>query len=473
MFTYLKNILRFVCLFLVCLFYVSCQNLQQKKKALPDHLTEEKKEPVLSPVLSSTPITPPIIDKNDSEVQADTAFLKGEKALFHGQTTKALRYFKQALLLAPHSNHLLKKIAEIYEKEGFFSEALHLYKKLSQKTTNNKEFLQKIIEIYKRKGLDKKAFEIHTRLLKKEPHRFSLILEQALFLIHQENKKEALKILKTAEIKATTAEEKAQTILAQAFIFSQFQETYKSLKIMKKLNNLKIREEAIVLKIAELYQFLNQPLLAIQHLENFQKNWGFNKSISESLLKHYTAIPDWEKVHQHLNQIQAMGDLKPDYYFYKGMLLVKQKNYDKALTFFKDLIAQAPRQGQYLYFLAFIYEQKKEWFPSLKIYNQVPKTSPLFLAAKLKMTQILKQLGRKKESFALLRKLSFSDEGMSSQALLVYAESLWTSGQKKEALQALIKGLSYKPFQADLLLLKNRYLKSLKKEDIAFNLTDV
>ena len=461
MFGYLKNILPVIWIFFMYFSYVSCQNLQHKGKMFPDRL-EEKKPQTLLQLSGKSPVT----DKNYFKFQADTAFLKGEKALFDGHTTQALGYFKQAVSLVPHSFHLLKKVAEIYENEGFFAEALNLYRELSQKTANNKEFLQKITEIYKLKGLNNEALDNHKKLLKKEPHNFLLIFEHALLLIHKENWNESLKILQKAEKKAVIDKDKAQAILARAFIFTQIQEPYKSLKVMKKLIHLEIREESIVLKIADLYQFLNQTPLAIQYLENFQKKWGFNELISESLLKHYIALSDWEKIRQHLDQIQVEGYLEQDHYFYKAMLLIKQKDYAAALGFFKDLVIQSPNQGQYLYFLAFVYEQKKEWFKSIKTYNQVSKSSPLFLAAKLKMTQILKQLGREKESFSLLKRLSFSDNGVSSQALLVYAESLWKSGHKKKALQVLIKGLNYKPFQADLLFLKKLYLKNLKEAGV-------
>lgn len=471
-----KNFFKPLWLFAVFSPCFSCQNLDHKKKSFStqnfyayqkniDFNKKRCRNTVSSNLQNSSS---QVIDQNYFEIQADSAYLKGEEAFLEENHIEALKYFKTALLFAPDSFHLQKQIATIYEKEGLFAEALNRYKILSQQRKANEEFHKKITAIYILKDLNKKAIENHQHLLRQKPHNFSLHFEQALLFINQGEWTEASRALKQAEAKAFSPEEKIQVILSKSYIFAKLQKIPKSLKTMSELRGLQIRKEEFILKIAGFYKSLGQHSLAIGYLENFQKTQGLTKAISKSLLDHYIATAKWEKALQQIEQIQALGYSEDYHYFYMAMLLMEKQNYDRALIFLKDLIERDPKRGQYLYFLALAYEQKKEWPQALKTYNQVPASSPLFLAAKLQVAQVFEKMGKQKESFFLLTKLSFSESGIKSlQALLLYAESLWNSGHKEQALHVLTKGLAFNPSHPDLLFLRGFYLKESGQVDLA------
>lgn len=459
----LKNLLKTTGFLCLLPFSLPCESLESTKSSLRQKNTDFKRK-ALNPTLQDSPI----IDKNYFEIQADIAYLKGEEAFFKRDTTKALRHFKKALLFAPHSLHLQKRLAEIYEQEGLFAEALRLYKKLSKAGVNHKSLHQKISSIYSLAGLNKKALENYQALLKKEPNNFSLWLEKALLLIKQENWPEALKSLRTAEEKASRPEEQVQVILSQSYIFASLQDFPKSLKNMKKLAGLPIYREDLILQISDFYKSLGQNALAIHSLESFQNRQGLTKWVSKSLLDLYISSADWKKALQQIERAQALGYFEEQHYFYMALLLIEKKNYDRALIFLKDLVTKNPKQGQYLYFLALTFERKKEWRKALKFYNQVSESSPMFLLAKLQVSQALKHIGRAKESFSLLEKLAFpKEEGLSLQALLLYAESLWDSGHRKKALHVLTKGLNQQPFHTELLFLRGLYFKESGQTELA------
>ncbi len=458
---HLKKPLKSSGLLLPLLSCLSCQSLDTQHLSLNRHNNACKKNVDLKkPSLhDETSACSPVIDNNHFEIQADSSYLKGMTALFDKNNTNALNHFKTALLFSPNSLHLKKQLAETYEKEGLLAEAFNHYRALSKNTENNKKFLKKITQIYSLRGLHQQALKNHQFLLKQDPDNASLWLKQALLLTDQENWTEALKTLNQAEIKASNPKEKVQIILSQSYVFTKLKNPQKSLMIMNKLANLQIHTESFALKIAEFYKFLKQPSLATEYLERFQKTQGITKLVSKKLLDYYIDSSKWEKAFQQIEQIQKSGYFENHHYFYTAMLFIEKQNYDRALVFLKDLVAKEPKDGQYLYFLAFAHEQKKEWFKSISVYNQVPKTSPLFLAAKLQVTQVLKKTGQQKKSLNLLKKLSFSERGMSLQALLFYAEDLWDAGYKKKAIHVLTKGLGYKPSHADLLLLRAFYFK--------------
>ena len=453
----LKSI-RFFVVFLSCL---SCQSPHKAQPAFQKQnakkIKADKKE-----ALKQNPSAPQSIDKNDFETRADSFYLKAETAFFTGDNTKALKYFKKALLYAPDSFHLWTRIADIYEQEGLFAEALSHYRKLLQKTGTNNRLYEKLTDIYALSGLNEKALEQHQQLLNQEPDNFSLWFKQALLLIRQEDWTSALKALNTAETKKHQLEEKIQLILSQAYILNKLDDKAKSLKTMNKLADLQIHNEELALKIAGFYKSLNQNLLALSYLEDFQKKQGFTKEVSKTLLDYYISFEKWDEAIRQMKKIQVLGQLENYHYFYMAVLLIEKQNYDQALAFLKDLIAKEPQNGQYLYLLASVYEHKKDWLKALEIYRRVHSSSPHFLMAGLNSARVLSRMGQKQSSLNLLKKLSFSEDGdCSPQALLIYAESLWNSGNKKKALLVLTKGLNRKASHEDLLFLRGFYRKQI------------
>ena len=465
-FEQLKIPLKITWIFIIFLSCLSCQSLDHTKKFVTEnaHIYKKNGGPQSESLKSASSIQKnsqsPIIDSNYFELQADSAYLKGEEAFFAGRRTEALKHFKKALLFAPNSSHLRKQIIQIYEQEGLFAEALSRYKAFSQTMGKNKEFHQKLTNIYTLRGLNNKALEHLQLLLKQEPDHFLPWFKQALLLIHQRDWTEALKALKTAKTKATNLEEKVQVVLSQSYVFACLQDVSQSLKTMSQLARFQIPHEKLVLQIADFYKSLGQHLLALSYLESFQKTQGVTKQISQSLLDYYISSENWEKAGQQMEHIQALGQFANHHYFYMAMLLMEKQDYDRALAYLKDLVSAEPKQGQYLYFLAFIYEQQKQWIKALETYNQVQVSSPHFLAAQLQAAQLLKQMGQQKKSFSLLEKLSFSSYGdIRPQALLLYSESLWNSKYRKKALNVLTRGLERQPFHIDLLFLRGFYFK--------------
>ena len=474
-----KNFLKIFCILFVFLFCISCQNLNRSKKSnRKNSYTYQKSEKnfdfqkndINSSFFTTKKNIQPIIDHNYFETQADSFYLKAEEAFFENDNQQALKHFKKALLYAPHSINLRKRVAQIYEQEGLLAEALNHYKTLSQTTAKNKKFHHKVIEIYKLNNMEEKALERYNYLLNQEPDNFSLRFEKALLFIHQANWPVALKTLKKAKTKAQNLEEKVQVLISQSYILVKLQNQSEYLKTMNELKNLQIDEEELVLKIAEFYESLNQNQTAITYLENFQKTQGVSLFTSKSLLKYYIASENWKKALHQLEQIQAFGQFENHHYFYMAILLLEKQNYDRALAFLKDLTAKEETNGYYRYLLAFVYEQKKDWKNALKNYNQVQSSSSHFLAAKLQTAQVLSQIGQKKKSLALLKQMAFlADGNINLQAVLFYAESLWDLGYKKKALDTLTKGLNQKPLYTDLLFLRGFYLKQMGQTDLALN----
>ena len=429
----------------------SCQNLNQTRKPVKTR-GQAKSSPVL-------------IDKNYFEHNAFLNYLKAESASFKSDRTTALKHFKKARLFAPKSTYIQKRIAEIYEKEGLLASAVNEYKKLIKTSANKKEFIEKLTNLYALQQLNDQALEQNDLLLKKYPHSFPLILKKAVLLINQENWAEALKTLKKAENKADLLEETVQSLLFQAYILAKQNKIKNSMEIISQIRKLDFPEEDLILKIVDFYKSFDAQT-AWLYLEDFQRKKGATIATSTALLNEAISSQNWEKASHHIQQLEDLGAMKEQHYFYSALFFIKEKQYNKATLYLKDLITQNPQSGHYNYLLALNYEKSKQWPKAVKAYQTVPSNSPYFLTAHLQLAQLWQKQGKYKKSFKLLNYLAFNNPA-SPQAILLYAESLWNIGNKKKALHTLTKALKHHPQHVDILFLRGLYLKQTGAIDLA------
>ena len=436
-------------LFGLILFFscVSCQSLNQSKKPLKIRETST------------------VIDNSYFEQQALTNYLKAENAFFKSDRTSALKRFKKARLFAPQSAHFQKRIAELYETEGLLSLAINEYKSLIKKTSHKREFLKKLTDLYAKQQLNNKALEQNDLLLKQEPYSFPLILKKTTLLINQKNWETALKTLKTAEKQAVLLEEIIQSLLFRAYVFAKQGKIKDSLKVIQKINKLDFPEEKLVLQVAVFYKNFDTEWTR-RYLESFQKERGVTAATSRVLLEGAISSKKWAKAMHHIQQLEDLGQMREQHYFYKALFLLKEKQYNKATPYLKDLQNQQPQNGHYNYLLALNYEKNQQWPKAIKTYQKVPPYSPYFLAAHLQIAQLWQKQGEYEKSFELLNHLAFNQPA-SPQAVLLYAESLWDTGNKRQAVSVLTKALKYHPDHLDILFLRGFYFKESGSEDLA------
>ena len=450
----LKKNRKFLGVILILFTCFSCQNLQKSRKSIKASWPTFQN--------NSTSIT---IDKNYFEHQALIHYLKSETAFFESNWTTALKHLKQARLFAPNSIHLQKRMAEIYEKEGLVAEAINEYKKLRKKAPNKKEFIEKLTDLYKLRQLNSQALEQNDLLLSQNPYSFSLALKKAILLINQENWETALKTLKKAENKASLPEETIQALLFRAHIFSKQNKTENSLEVIQQIKNLDFPEEKLVLQIADFYKNFNTKQARL-YLEDFQRKKGITPATSTILLKEALSSKNWKKAMLYIQQLQDLGQMEEQHYFYSALFFIKEQLYNKATPYLKDLITHNPHSGHYNYLLATVYEKNQQWLKSEKTYQKVPSHSPYFLIAHLQLAQLWQQQGEYKKSFKLFNHLAFNNPS-SPQAILLYAESLWNIGNKRQALNILTRALKLHPNHLDILFLRGLYFKQSGSADLA------
>ena len=435
----------------------SCQNLNPKRNAgisaAPFFISNNKAS------------KSPLIDKNYMEHQALLYYLKAENALFESDSTKALNYLKKSILLEPQSSHFKKRMAEIYEMEALFAESANIYENLLKKQAEKKEWRKKLIDLYARQGLNNKALEQNALLLKQNPHSFNLILKQALLFLKQENWKSALKTLNKTDSKAIFLEERAQLLLLQAYAFIKQNQIEKSLSVIEKIKKTTVPHEELALKIADFYTNFNTES-ALLYLKDFQQKNGSTQQTTRFLLKQALSSKNWKTAMHYTQKLKDFGALEEPHYFYSALFHLKEKQYNQAILYLKDLVNQNPGNGYYTYLLAASYEKNQEWNKATSLYQKTPSHSPYFLTAHLQLAQLWQKQGLYKKSLGLLKSLAFN-KPVSPQAVLLYAELLWDIGKKKQALSALTKALKHHHNHLGILFLRGFYFKQSGSANLA------
>ena len=410
-----------------------------------------------------------LINQHYYDIEMGTYYLKGEEALDEKDNSRALIFFKKALSLSPHSPHIREKLAHIYMEEGLFAEASSAFKILE--AGKNKELSKKasmaLLEIYFSLGLFKKALFKAKKLSRLKTQEMSFYLKYAYLKLQEtSSSKKALEVLRPAFKLNLNPEEKAQVLLAQAHL-EAYQDQKKSLRTLRRIENLGIEEEKVALKVADFYKLIKKEEKAFSFLKKYQERRGGGEKTALRLLDDFIDDQNWKEAEKQLSLLQSRGHMKSEHYLYKSLLLMEREDFKGALLYLKDLNRKDPGKGHHVYLLGKAHLALKNLKTSLKHYSQVSKNSPFYLASQIEMADVFEKKGEKIRSLNKLKKLSFPKGDVREEALLVYAEKLWMNGRKKQALKVLTEGIEFKPSQTDFLLLRAHYSNLLGKKELA------
>jgi tetratricopeptide (TPR) repeat protein len=82
-----------------------------------------------------------------------------------------------------------------------------------------------------------------------------------------------------------------------------------------------------------------------------------------------------------------------------GILYTENKDYEKALSIFRDILVQAPQSDKILYYIGAIYQEMNEYEKSVEYFAKVPDSSALYPDSSIQIANMLSSLA-KNEYFA-------------------------------------------------------------------------
>ena len=394
-----------------------------------------------------------IWDSSYLQVQADSLFLKGEKAFSSGQWSEGVQFLKQAISYNPGSTYLRQRLAEHYTTAGLWTEASAQYEAALEKNPLSHSIRHRLAEIYAFNNLTGEALKHYAILLKRNPDNFPSLFQYARLLIKEKKWSQALKILKTAKKRASGTDQQIEILLAEISVYGSLNLPQQQKKRLARAKTLQPHREDLALKLAYLYTQFAKPALAINVLQDYQ-NRHRSPLASQTLADLFMVLNQKTKALQQLLKLKDMGALNPSRYFYLAGLLIERKEYERAIPFLRDLLIRpSPLSDRFHYMLGTVYEKQGKLSQALKEYENIPAKSNLFVSSRIQQAQILRDQGKESQALTLLEPVIFIPR-QAPRALLLYTHLLWKKQKTKKTLNVLTEGLKHFPQHRDILFLR-------------------
>ena len=404
-----------------------------------------------------------VLDSSYLRIQADSLYLKGERAFSRKQGDKGIRFLKQAILYNPKSVHLRRKLAEYYTKSGLWAEASVQYEALLKQDPLLHSLRRRLIEIYAFNDLTQAALKHYKILLKKKPENFPVLFQYALLLMKDKKWPQALKALKKAGRKAVEANQKVEILLAEISVYGNLYLPEQQKKRLAEARFLQPDREDLALKLAWLYTQFGKSTEAINVLKDYQRRQHQSIIVTQSLADLFMVLNKKMEAREQLLKLNELGVLDSNRFFYLAALLIEQEEYKQAIPYLQDLLIHpSPFTGHSRYLLGTVYEKQGQSSKALKEYKNISRESAYFVSARIRQAQILREQGRDSKALNLLKPVIFTS-GNIPQALLLYTHLLWKKNQKNKSLNILTEGLKHFPQNRDLLFLRGLYLSRVGK----------
>ena len=388
------------------------------------------------------------------QIQADTFYLKGERAFSLGEKHKGIGFFKQAVLYDPRSIRLRQRLAEGYTSVGLWAEAVAQYEALLKEVPVLHSVRRRLAEIYALNDLSRPADEHYKILLSMAPESFPLLSQYARFLAQEKEWLKALEILKIAREKAPGVNQKVETLLMESSIYGLLGFPRRQKDLLALAPAEKPYRVDLILKIARRYVQFGETARAVRTLKDYHSRNSHSVETVRALADLSTALNQKAETRRWLLKLRELGELDFKRHFYLSALLSEQGDYGPARFLLQDLLNHSfSRADSARYLLGAVYEKQGEPLSALKEYGNIPSHSAYFVRARIQQAQILQNQGRDSKALNVLKPVIFARQH-GPRALLLYTQLLWKKRKKQQTLKILTEGLKYFPQNRDILFLR-------------------
>ena len=373
-----------------------------------------------------------VLDSAYLQVQADSFYLKGERAFFKKRGDEGVRFLKRAILYAPRSVHLRQKLAEYYTESGLWAEAAVQYEALLKQNPHLHSLRRRLIEIYAFNDLTRDALKHHKVLLKGNRNSFPLRLRYALLLMKDRQWPQALQALQKAGKKAVEANQQVEILLAEISVYGNLNRPQQQKKRLAEAGFLRPDREDLALKLAWLYTQFGNPAEAVHVLRDYQQRQRRSVPVTQSLADLFMVLNEKPEALRQLLKLKEWGALNLNRFFYLAGLLIERGEYKQAIPFLQDLLIHpSPFTDQSRYLLGTVYEKQKRFFPALKEYKNIPRKSAYFVPARIRQAQILREQGAGFQGINPVKTGYFCLGNLPSGSVALHSSSLEKKAQKQ------------------------------------------
>lgn len=310
--------------------------------------------------------------------ESETRYLKGMDAILGARPLEAIKHFKEAIALNPHSLPALIKIGDALRDIGKVEEAIEWHKKALNENPKHLQALYAMAEDYLKKGNVEEAKRCLEEIISIQPKRalYALRLLRNVYIKEtnwHKAKEIQEKILKASVLEEEIKEDEPYTVSIDYEIYSYLLSQNKIDEAILGLNSLKRNCPnflPVYLRLAEALLLANDESGA---LANYKEGFFNCDSIvpllvMEKLLlekgEPELCIKEYEKI-----IAEAKNSILPK--FLLGRLLSRQGFYQQAESIFTEIESQYSPTPSIEYHLAKICERRQEYLRACSYYSEM------------------------------------------------------------------------------------------------------
>lgn len=219
-----------------------------------------------------------------------------------------------------------------------------------------------------------------------------------------------------------------------------------------------------VIELGSIYEKRNQNEKAIALYEAYQKQYGPEVSIAESLVQAYLTKEDYEKAFEHLKTINELDQGNLNAQLKMAFILVDQKKFKEAIPLLEGILHQTPESDRVRFYLGAVYEEVKNFPAAIQQFKEIPKSSKYFADSVMHMAYLYKLLDNPNAAIALLEShIEFLDDNAKIFAL--YGSFLENQKRYTEARDLLEKGTQKFPSDVQILYQLGAVYDQLEQTD--------
>ncbi|MCB2185747.1 MAG: tetratricopeptide repeat protein [Deltaproteobacteria bacterium] len=390
---------------------------------------------------ATLPTSPPKPQAPD----AMALFAAAELQMDHGHAGQALSYLQQASAADPQSGYLHLEVAQVMVKLGKPKQAQAEALAAVKLNPDLLDGWQLLGGIYSSNREVSSAIDAFEKVLTLDPEQ----QEAKLFLgslYLDDNRPERARRVLEALVQQRPKLALARYYLGQAL--STLRRYTAAERELKLALGLSPNFQAAMFELARVYELQHKNNQAEKIYEDILQQNPDSALAHERLGRLYLRTGRYQQALQEFAVLKGAGQDDTDVRIKIGLVYFEQKRFERAVEEFRAILADEPANDRAMFYLGVSLQEAGNESESLKVLEDVPATSDMFVDARLHQAEILLMQNKVDQALELLRKTR-EEKPKDSDLLVAMAAIKEAQGKLAEAEKLLRQALELEPNNAE------------------------
>ncbi|MBY0315764.1 MAG: tetratricopeptide repeat protein [Bdellovibrionales bacterium] len=389
------------------------------------------------------------LNEIQSQSKADYHFTLAETYSMQGEWAKAIENYKMSLVYDPNSYRSHFRLAGEYVRAGLVNQAVEHCEFSLKSNPKFSEAQVLLSSLHSVLGFHEKARQGYRQLLQIDPANQEASLLLGATYVDEGKMDQAIKYFESL-VKNSQSPYLVWYYIGRTYLQKKPASMDSAEVAFKTSVRLQPQFVQSVLELGSIYEKRGQNEKARNLYEGFQKNYGPDVTVAESLVQIYLGDSNYAKAFEQLKIINDLDQGNLNAQLKMAFILVDQKKYKEAIPLLEAILHQTPDSDRVRFYLGAVYEEVKDYSAALQAFKGIPRTSKYYPDAIMHAAYLYKLTNDVESALALLEKsLPILDDNPKIYAL--YGSLLDTQKKYEEAKKVLEAGGEKFPKDTQLL----------------------